>query len=49
MRASPTIRGTYGEKAILRCLCQKASPICVMPIGIFNVQSNIRLKDENTV
>ena len=34
-------RGAYGEKAILRCLCQRASPICVMPFGIFNVQPNI--------
>lgn len=49
VRASPTIRGAYGKRAILRCLCQKASPICVMPFGIFNVQSNICLKDENIV
>ncbi len=32
-----TTRGAYGEKAILRCLCQRASPICVMPFDIFNV------------
>ena len=30
-------RGAYGKRAILRCLCQNASPICVMHFGIFNV------------
>ena len=32
-----TTRGAFEKRAILRCLCQKASPICVMPFGIFNV------------
>lgn len=30
-------RGAYGKRTILRCLCQNASPICVMHFGIFNV------------
>ena len=30
-------REAYGKRAILRCLCQNASPICVMHFGIFNV------------
>ena len=37
VRASPTIRGAYRKRAILRCLCQRASLICVMHFGIFNV------------
>ena len=28
-------RGAYGKRAILRCLRQKASPICVVPFGNF--------------
>ena len=28
-----TTRGAYGKRAILRCLRQKASPICVVPFG----------------
>ena len=32
-----TTRGAFEKRAILRCLCQNASPICVMHFGIFNV------------
>lgn len=38
---SNSTRGAFEKRAILRCLCQRASPICVMPFGIFNVQPNI--------